>query len=271
MNNKIDVNGIKVTLKSNQTENYISLTDIAKFKNSEEPRFIVYSWLRNKDTVLFLGLWEILNNPNFNRNGFDTVKNEAGVNAFSLSPQKWIDNTNAIGITVSAGRYNSGIFAHQDIAFEFASWVSYEFKLYLIKEFQRLKIAEQKELAWTSKRELAKVNYHIHTDAIKEYLIVPTLTPLQINFIYANEADVLNVSLFGKTAKQWRDDNPDKEGNIRDFATIEQLLVIANMESYNAALIEQDYSQSKRLELLNTMATNQLKTLLRYNLTPILK
>ena len=257
---EITVKGLNVKYKKVDQSDYISLTDIAKFKNASDPRFTVYTWLRSKETLRFLAVWEELNNPDFNRVEFDTVTKDAGTNAFMITPSQWIQKLNGIGLTVSAGKYNSGIYAHQDIAFEFASWVSAEFKLYLIKEFQRLKISEQKELEWTSKRELAKVNYHIHTDAIKEN-IVPTLTEEQLKYVYADEADLLNVALFGKTAGEWRKENPTLKGNIRDYATVEQLLVIANMESYNAILIEQGVSQAERLQRLNEMARSQLRVL----------
>jgi len=268
-NNQIEVKGIDIHYKKISQEDYISLTDIAKFKNPTDPRFTVYTWLRNKDTLRFLCVWEDLNNPDFNRVEFDTVTKDAGTNAFMITPSQWIEKLNGIGLTVSAGRYNSGIYAHQDIAFEFASWVSPEFKLYIIKEFQRLKIAEQKELEWNAKRELAKLNYRIHTDAIKEN-IVPTLTEEQLKYVYANEADVLNVALFGKTAKDWREENPDKKGNIRDYATIEQLLIVANMESFNAILIDQGLPQGERLKQLNAMAKSQLRTLQGQDLTRLL-
>ena len=259
-NKEITVKGLNVKYKKVDQSDYISLTDIAKFKNPTDPRFTVYTWLRSKETLRFLAVWEELNNPDFNRVEFDTVTKDAGTNAFMITPSQWIQKLNGIGLTVSAGKYNSGIYAHQDIAFEFASWVSAEFKLYLIKEFQRLKISEQKELEWTSKRELAKVNYRIHTDAIKEN-IVPTLTEEQLKYVYADEADLLNVALFGKTAGEWRKENPTLKGNIRDYATVEQLLVIANMESYNAILIEQGVSQAERLQRLNDMARSQLRVL----------
>ncbi len=263
-NKEITVKGLNVKYKKVDQSDYISLTDIAKFKNPTDPRFTVYTWLRSKETLRFLAVWEELNNPDFNRVEFDTVTKDAGTNAFMITPSQWIQKLNGIGLTVSAGKYNSGIYAHQDIAFEFASWVSAEFKLYLIKEFQRLKISEQKELEWTSKRELAKVNYRIHTDAIKEN-IVPTLTEEQLKYVYADEADLLNVALFGKTAAQWRKENPTLKGNIRDYATIEQLLVIANMESYNAILIEQNVLQAERLQRLNDMARSQLRVLQQSN------
>ena len=258
---KITVKDIDVRYKRINAGDFICLTDIAKYKNPEDPRFIVYSWLRNKNTIVFLGLWEELHNPDFNRVEFDTVKNEAGLNSFMISPQKWIEKTGAIGMTVSSGRYNSGVYAHQDIAFEFASWVSTEFKLYFIKEFQRLKEEEQKQLGWSAKRELAKVNYRIHTDAIKENLIPTELTPTQISYVYANEADVLNVALFGMTAAQWRERNPGKKGNIRDYATINELICLSNMENINAVLIQDGVPQSERLQKLNKIAISQMKVL----------
>lgn len=262
--NEVVVKGINVNYKKINKNEYISLTDMARYVNPEEPKVPIQTWMRNKDVIGFLGLWESLNNPNFKGIEFTTFENTAGKNSFYLSPQKWIEKTNAIGIISKSGN-NGGTYAHRDIAFEFASWLSPEFKLYLITEFERLKIAEQKELEWNAKRELARLNYTIHTDAIKENLIVPTLTKNQINFVYANEADVLNVALFGKTASEWRKENPNLKGNIRDYATIEQLLVIANMESYNAILIEQQVPQSERLVQLNNMAKSQLRVLQQSN------
>lgn len=218
--------------------------------------------MRSKDTIEFLGLWESLHNENFKGVEFDSFKRQAGSNAFSLSPQKWIETTNAIGIISKSGR-SGGTFAHSDIAFEFASWISAEFKLYIIKDYKRLKSDENSRLSlnWNLNREISKLNYRIHTDAIKENLLPPDLLPSQISFTYASEADILNVALFGKTARQWRDANADKKGNIRDDATINQLLVLANMESYNAILIEQGKSQSERLIILHELAVKQLKTL----------
>ena len=244
-NNEVIVKGINVNYKKINKEDYISLTDMSRFVNPSEPKVPISTWLRNKDVIAFLGLWEKLHNPDFKGHEFESFENMAGRNSFYLSPQKWIEKTNAIGLVSKSGN-NGGTFAHRDIAFEFASWLSPEFKLYLVTEFQRLKIAEQKELEWNAKRELAKLNYTIHTDAIKEN-IVPTLNEKQISFVYASEADVLNVALFGKTAGEWRKENPNLKGNIRDYATIEQLLVIANMESFNAILIEQKVPQSERL------------------------
>ena len=219
--------------------------------------------MRNKDVISYLGLWETLHNPDFKGHEFETFENAAGRHSFYLSPQKWIEATNAVGIVSKSGN-NGGTFAHRDIAFEFASWLSPEFKLYLVTEFQRLKAREQQALEWSAKRELAKVNYRIHTDAIMEN-IVPTLTDEQLKYVYADEADLLNVALFGKTAAQWRKENPTLKGNIRDYATIEQLLVIANMESYNAILIEQGGPQTERLQRLNDMARSQLRVLQQSN------
>ena len=253
------------------SDDYISLTDIAKHKNPEFPADVVKNWLRIRSTIEFLGLWEELNNPNFNMVEFDQFKNDAGSNAFVLSPQKWIKSTNAIGMVSKSGRYGGGTFAHKDIAFEFASWISPEFKLYVIKDYQRLKDDENHRLAldWSVNRVLAKTNYRIHTDAIKENLVPPELTPEQISYTYASEADLLNVALFGKRAKQWRNENPEKKGNIRDEANLNQLLVLANMESYNAILIEQGKIQSERLILLRELAIKQMQTLSAINNTAL--
>lgn len=259
MSKEVSVQGINVRYNTFNEEDYISLTDIAKAKNPNNANQVVANWMRNRVTVEYLGLWEVLNNPDFNPIEFEGFRKEAGLNAFTLSPQQWIEKTNAIGIVSKSGRYG-GTYAHRDIAFKFASWISVEFELYLIKEFQRLKVEEQKALEWSAKRELARVNYRIHTDAIKEN-IVPTLTEEQLKYVYADEADLLNVALFGMTAAQWRRENPTLKGNIRDYATVEQLLVIANMESYNAILIEQQIPQSERLIQLNNMAKSQLRVL----------
>ena len=259
----IHANGFDISLFTEDLKNsYISLTDIAKYR-SNEPNDVIKNWLRNKDTIAFLGLWESLHNPDFKPIEFDGFRNEAGANAFTMSPTKWIEGINAKGIISKAGRYG-GTFAHSDIAMEFASWISPEFKLYIIKDFQRLKDDENSRLSlnWNLNRELTKLNYRIHTDAIKENLIIPELTTAQKSFVYANEADVLNVALFGKTAKEWRDENPDKKGNIRDYSDINYLLVLANLESYNAILIEQNIPQAKRLEMLRSTAEKQLKTIL---------
>jgi hypothetical protein len=258
----IIVQGIEVQYERKDEYDFISLTDIAKYKNTDYPGDIIQNWMRNRSTVEFLGLWERLFNPNFNYLEFEVIDKEAGRNAFVLTPKRWIESVNAIGITSKQGRY-AETFAHKDIAFKFASWISVEFELYMIKEFQRLKEIEQKALEWTAKRELAKVNYRIHTDAIKENLIAPVLTQKQISYVYATEADMLNVALFGKTASEWREENLYKKGNMRDYANVEQLLVLANLESYNAILIEQEYPQSERIVLLNKTANKQLETLLR--------
>jgi len=245
----------------NFQDEFISLTDIARYK-SDEPKDVIKNWMRNKDTIQFLGLWESLHNESFKGVEFDSFRNQAGLNAFTMSPQKWIEATNAVGIISKSGRYG-GTFAHSDIAFEFASWISAEFKLYIIKDYKRIKSDENSRLSlnWNLNREISKLNYRIHTDAIKENLLPPDLLPTQISFTYASEADLLNVVLFGKTAKQWRDTNPDKKGNIRDDATLNQLLVLANMESYNAILIEQGKIQSDRLIILHELAVKQLNTL----------
>jgi hypothetical protein len=258
---KIIVQDLEVRYKRIDRDEYISLTYIAKKKNSELPNDVVRNWLRNRMTIEFLGVWEMLNNPNFNPVEFDGYRKEAGLNSFTMSPQKWIETTNAIGIVSQAGKYG-GTYAHQEIAMEFANWISVEFRLYMIKEFKRLKGEEQKHLEWSAKRELAKINYHIHTDAIQENLVVATLTDRQKSFVYSDEADLLNVALFGKTAKEWREQNPDKKGNVRDYATIHQLLVLANMESYNAIMIKDMVPQTERLIKLNEMAKQQLKVLL---------
>ena len=243
-------------------DDYFSLTDIARYKNSEEPRFVIQNWMRRIDTIQYLGLWEQLNNPSFNRVEFDTFRSEAGHNYFTMTPKKWIEGVNAIGIVSKAGKYNSGTYAHKDIALQFASWISPEINLYIIKEFQRLKAEEQKQLDWSVKRELAKINYRIHTDAIKENIIIPReISKEQATFVYASEADVLNVALFGMTAKQWRDKNLDKKGNIRDYAEVSQLICLSNLENLNAYLIERGVSQSERLLELNRAAIRQMKIL----------
>lgn len=247
-------------------EDYISLTDIARVKNAEEPKDVVKNWFRNRSTVEFLGLWERINNPNFKGVEFDPLLKEAGSNSFTLSPTKWITMTGAIGIISKTGR-GGGTFAYKDIAFEFASWISAEFKLFLIKEFQRLKKDENQrlQLEWNIQRTLSKINYKIHTDAIKENLLPKLVSKNQINFVYANEADMLNVALFGVTAKQWKETNPDANGNMRDEASIEQLVVLSNMESINALLIEQGLTQKDRLVQLNKVAITQMKSLLVTN------
>ena len=260
--NKLFVKDITVSLMQINKEDFISLTDIARSKNPDEPKDVVKNWLRSKNTIEFLGLWETINNNDFKGVEFDSFKNEAGSNSFTLSPTKWIEKTNAIGLITKIGR-NGGTFAHIDIAFEFASWVSAEFKLYLIKEFQRLKNDEiqRKQLGWDLKRSIAKINYKIHTDAIKENLVPQKLTSSQTSFVYASEADVLNVALFGMTAKQWRENNAKLEGNIRDYASVEQLVVLSNMESMNAELIKNNISQIERIQILNKMAISQLQSI----------
>jgi len=241
-------------------DDYISLTDIAKFKNSDDPRFVIQNWMRTRSSVEFLGIWELLNNPDFNRVEFDTVRNDSGSNAFVMTPTKWIGLTGAIGITSRAGRYG-GTYAHKDIAFEFASWISPPFKLYLIKEFQRLKDEEHKQLGWDIRRNLTKINYRIHTDAIKENLIPPELTARQTNLIYASEADVLNMALFGMTAKEWRDSHPGEKGNIRDYAEVSQLVCLSNLETLNALFIQEKMPQADRLRKLNQIAIQQMRLL----------
>lgn len=250
----------EIMLFSVDTENYISITDIAKYKNQEAPRDIIKNWMRNKNTIELLGLWERIHNPDFKQVEFDLFRNEAGYNHFVLSPQKWIESTSAIGLISKSGRYG-GTFAHADIALEFASWVSVEFKFYLLKEFQRLKEAEAKELDWSVKRSLTKINYRIHTDAVKEHLIPDTLDARQISFVYANEADILNMALFGKTAAEWRTAYPNEKGNIRDHANVMQLVCLANLENLNALFIAEGLSQSKRLQRLNDIAIQQMTLL----------
>ena len=268
-NSKIEVKGVVVSFTKTQQEDYISITDIAKYKNPDAPRDIIKNWLRNKNTIELLGLWEKLNNPDFKQVEFDLFRNEAGFNHFVLSPQKWIESTNAIGLQSKSGRYG-GTYAHIDIALEFASWVSVEFKFYLIKEFQRLKNEQTKELDWNIKRQLTKINYRIHTDAVKENLIPKNLSKKQISLVYANEADVLNMALFGKTAKQWREENPNKKGNIRDFANVSQLVCLVNLENLNAVFISEGLKQSERLTKLNQIAIQQMKILVKNNSVKLL-
>ena len=256
---KITVKDTEVTVIKIEDNDYVSLTDIAKFKTSDA-NSVIANWLRNRMTLEYLGLWETLYNPHFKPLEFEGFRKEAGLNAFTISPQKWIDSTNAIGLVSKSGRYG-GTFAHKDIAFKFASWISVEFELYFIKEFQRLKAQEQAQLGWNAKRELSKINYRIHTDAIKQNLIPQELTMHQISAIYANEADVLNVAMFGVTAKQWRDEHPDLKGNIRDYATINELICLSNMENLNAVFIDEGLSQKERLLKLNQIAISQMKIL----------
>lgn len=259
---KIVADGNEISIISDGMDNdYISLTDIARYK-SDEPTAVISNWMRNKDTVEFLGLWEKLYNPNFKPIEFEGFKNQAGANAFTLSPKKWIEATGAIGIISKSGRYG-GTFAHKDIAFEFASWVSAEFKLYIIKDYQRLKADESNRLSldWNLKRTLTKINYKIHTDAIKENIIPMCVTEKQQRFTYASEADVLNVALFGVTAAEWKKSNPNLKGNIRDYATVQQLVVLTNLESLNAEYIKQGLLQEERLIKLNETAISQMKSL----------
>jgi len=252
-----------IKVRNIDSADYLSLSDIARFKDADRSDYIIQNWMRNRSTVDYLGLWEQINNLEFNSIEFDGIRNEAGTNAFVLTPKRWTEKTKAIGIVSKAGRYG-GTFAHPDIAFEFASWISAEFKLFLIKEFQRLKQDEidTQKLEWNLTRSLTKINYRIHTDAIAEHLL-PAIELNLACFTYANEADLLNMALFGKTAKTWREQNPDKEGNIRDYASVEQLVVLANMESYNAEMIKQSLSPQARLERLNAMAISQLKVLIK--------
>lgn len=254
---------ISVVTTIGSEDDFISLTDMARHRNPEFPADVVKNWLRLRSTIEFLGLWEQMNNPDFKLVEFDQFKNDAGSNAFVMSPQKWVKETNAIGLVSKSGRYGGGTYAHKDIAFEFASWLSPEFKLYIIRDYQRPKGDESHRLAleWNVKRILASTNYRIHTDAIKENLIPPELPKYQQGFVYADEADVLNVALFGKTAKQWRAENPKRKGNMRDYATIEQLLIMTNLEAVNALLLEQGLPQRERLEQLRKMAVRQLETL----------
>lgn len=262
----LKVKNQEISIIHKKNEDYISLTDIAKVKNQDEPKDVVKNWFRNRSTVEFLGLWERINNPDFKGVEFDPLLKESGSNSFTLSPTKWVVTTNAIGIITKTGR-GGGTFAHKDIAYEFASWISAEFKLFLIKEFQRLKTNENEQLNlnWNLQRTLSKINYKIHTDAIKVNIIPNLISNTQKNFVYANEADLLNVALFGITAKQWKDANPTLKGNMRDDATIEQLVVLSNMESINALLIEQGVIQSDRLIQLNKVAISQMKSLLENN------
>lgn len=262
VNKKINVQGSEIAVFRSEEQDYISLTDMVK--DIENGLTLIEKWLRNKNTIEFLGIWEEIYNPDFNSTEFEGIKNQAGLNRFVLSVKQWVAKTNSVGIIARAGRYG-GTFAHKDIAFEFASWVSPQFKIYLIKEFQRLKDEELKQLGWDIKRNLTKINYRIHTDAIKENLIPENLSPQQINYVYANEADVLNMALFGKTAKQWRGKNPDKKGNIRDYANVSQLVCLANLENLNAVFINEGLKQSERLAKLNQIAISQMKILLQEN------
>ena len=268
----ISAKGFAIQIYTEDFKNdYISLTDIAKYKNNDDPRFVIQNWMRNRNTLEFIGLWEVLNNENFNRVQFDTYRNEAGLNRFIMTPQKWINSTNAIGIISKAGKYG-GTYAHYDIAMEFASWISAEFKLYIIQDYKRLKSDENSRLSlnWNLNREISKINYKIHTDAIKTYLL-NDLTESQLGFKYASEADMLNVALFNKTAKQWREENPNLKGNMRDYASLNELLVLANMESYNAVLIEKGLSQKERMIELRKLARTQIISLQNINNNDIKK
>ncbi|AQQ10401.1 KilA-N domain protein [Sedimentisphaera cyanobacteriorum] len=257
---KINVSGSEIMLYNVDRENYISITDIAKYKNPDSPADIIKNWMRSKNTIELLGLWERIHNQNFKLVEFDQFRNQAGYNHFVLSPKKWIDSTNAIGLQSKPGRYG-GTFAHADIALEFASWVSVEFKFYLLKEFQRLKENQTQELDWSVKRSLTKINYRIHTDAIKEHLIPQQIDKKQASFLYASEADVLNVALFGMTSAQWQKANPDEKGDIRDNANVIQLVCLANLENLNALFISERLPQNERLERLNEIAIKQMKLL----------
>lgn len=259
-NQKMEIIGSDVTFFHQGTEDYISLTDLAKHKNAEHTGVVISHWLSTRYTIEFMGIWERVNNPDFNLTEFSYIRNESGSNGYVLSAKQWIQKTNAIGIISKAGRYG-GTYAHKDIAFEFATWISPELKFYLIKEFQRLKEQEQKQLGWDVKRQLTKINYRIHTDAVRNNLIPPELTNQQISFVYASEADLLNMALFGKTAKQWQERNPDKKGNVRDYANVSQLVCLANLEALNAHLIQQDLDQPERLRLLNQTAIQQMRLL----------
>ena len=261
---QISAKGFSIQVYTEDFKNdYISITDIAKYKNTDDPRFVIQNWMRNRNTLEFIGLWEALNNPNFNRVQFDTFRNEAGLNRFTMTPRKWIESTDAIGIVSKAGRYG-GTYAHYDIAMEFASWLSPEFKLYIIQDYKRLKEDENSKLSltWNLHREISKINYKIHTDAIKEYLL-KDLTNEQLSFKYASEADMLNVALFNKRAKEWRNENPNLKGNMRDYANINELLVLANMESYNSILIAKGIKQKERMIELREFARKQVFALER--------
>lgn len=263
----INAEGYEIEVRfGGQSGDFVSLTDIARYKTAENPGYVIQNWMRNRNTVRFLGLWEQFHNPVFNYLEFEAIEKEAGLNSFVLTPKRWIEATQAIGMVSKQGRYASTL-AHQDIAFEFASWISPEFKLYIIKDYQRLKSDENGRLSlgWNLNRELTKINYHIHTDAIKNHLIPENISAKAKSFIYANEADVLNVALFGMTAKMWRESNPDAEGNIRDYATLHQLIVLVNLESMNAELIQLGLTQAERAARLNQMAIRQLQTLEEHN------
>ena len=257
---KIQVKGEEISVVRRHEEDYVSLTDMARFKNDQAPGVVISHWLSTRFAVDFLGIWEQINNFDFNLTEFSKIRFEAGSNGYVLSAKQWTEKTHAIGIISSAGRYG-GTYAHKDIAFEFGSWLSPEFKYYLIREYQRLKDEEQKQIGWSAKRELAKINYHIHTSAVSHNLIPPELTSAQKSFVYADEADLLNVAMFGMTAKEWRDSNPELKGNIRDYASINQLICLSNMENLNAVFINDGLPQAERLEKLNKIAINQMQVL----------
>ena len=267
--NKITVKSIEINVTGIDDDSFVNITDIARIVNSEFPAYVVRNWMRLRSTIDFLGIWEKLNNSSFNLTEFDQIRNESGSNAFVMTATKWVKETNAIGIKPSRGKYSEGTFAHRDIALEFASWISPEVKLYIIKEFQRLKVQESEQLEWNGKRLLTKLNYLIHTDAVKEYLVAIELSNQQKSYIYANEADLLNVALFGKTAKEWRDENPDKDGNIRDYASTIELALLSNLEYLNSMLIAQKIDQSERLILLNKEANREKELFNRNSIKPI--
>lgn len=268
---KITIKSIDIDITGIGDDDFISLTDIARFKNEEDPNAVIANWLRRVDSIQFLAIWEKLNNEQFKPTDFEGFKSKPGENAFTISPKKWIDITNAVGIKVKSGRHGGGTFAHRDIALEFASWISPEVKLYIIKEFQRLKIQESEQIEWQGKRLLTKLNYLIHTDAVKEYLVPVELSSQQKSYIYANEADLLNVALFGKTAKEWRDINLTKEGNIRDYANTIELSILSNLEYLNSILITQKLSQKDRLILLNKEANREKDLFNKNNVKSIIR
>ncbi len=268
---KITVKNIDINVTGIGDNDFVSLTDIARFKNEEDPNAVIANWIRRVDSIQFLTIWEKLNNNNFKPTDFEGFRSKPGENAFTISPKKWVELTNAIGIRVKSGRRGGGTFAHRDIALEFASWISAEIKLYIIKEFQRLKTQESEQLDWQGKRLLSKLNYLIHTDAVKEFLVPVELSNEQKNYIYATEADLLNVALFGKTARQWRDENPDKEGNVRDYANTIELAILSNLEYLNSLLIAQKLEQKERLLQLNKEANKQKELFNRNNVKAIKK
>ena len=262
---KLKVLEYEINTKIINQEDYVSLTDIAKKVNEDEPRFVIQNWMRNKDTIDYLGLWESIYNPNFNRVGFEAVENESGRNRFTMSPTKWINSVNSIGMVTKAGKHGGGTYAHFDIAMEFASWISPEFKLYIVTEFKRMKEKEQRGLGWNLKRTLSKINYNIHTDAIKNNLIPKEVTQNQINMIYADEADIINVALFGMTAREWKQKNPSKQGNIRDYANVAELVCLVNLENLNSVYINEGINSKDRLVKLNNIAIHQMTLLTEDN------